>query len=70
MSHHIVTGPHPGQPGGGCMAQYNHYTLGHAPHHYPTGSQSNHQSYSTPFTQQPTSFYGQYGVPNWRPPWR
>ncbi|MCM3568528.1 hypothetical protein [Neobacillus mesonae] len=68
MSHHIVTGPHPGQPGGGCMAQYNHHTLGHSPQHYPT-SQNNPNHHNTSYPQLPTP-YSQYGVPGWRPPWR
>lgn len=60
MTHHIVTGPHPGHPGA-CVAQYNHHILNHTPQHH----SNNHMN---PHMQQQMTGQAHNGSPSWRPP--
>lgn len=60
MTHHIVTGPHSGQPGA-CIAHYNHHTLSHTPQHY-TNQMNPHMQ------QQQMTGQAHNGSPSWRPP--
>ncbi|WP_142384131.1 hypothetical protein [Neobacillus cucumis] len=72
MTHTITTGPHPGQTGG-CMAQYNHYTLSHTPSHHSSSHNPDHNpnhnpNHINPFMSHPFSGQASYGHPSWRPP--
>ncbi|MFC4800362.1 hypothetical protein ACFPA1_13495 [Neobacillus sp. GCM10023253] len=67
MTQHITTGPYPGQTGG-CIAEYNHSTLSHVPHHYSPSHNPNHNPNHNPYYQQPMTGPGFQGIPSWRPP--
>lgn len=69
MTQHITTGPYPGQPGA-CIAQYNHMTLSHTPHHHSSHSTSSHHQFSHQYhmmhyNQQPFTIHNPYGNPSW-----
>ncbi|MEH7503802.1 hypothetical protein V7152_17615 [Neobacillus drentensis] len=64
MTQHITTGPYPGQPGA-CIAQYNHVTLSHTPHHHSSHNPSSHHNHIIPYIQHPFTFHNNYGNYSW-----